>query len=151
MPRYLSPRKAAKYKDVIAKITKAIQSGKYESFVIEGPPSALYDDLWTIRSQMFKEATARFKYKKQFSGVWIEILPEFNSSDPIEEVFDGISIEDPVNRGAMAAKLIAEKPKKVRFNKSHLTELDIEKLAKLSNDIQYTVLVNDTYITFTAI
>lgn len=154
MPRYLSPRKAAKYKELIEKLARILNSNKYNSFLIEGPREALYDDLWTIRSTLFSPHSSRFRFKKQFNGVWIEVLAPFSTDIPIPTIdtWDGDTIEAELTRGGIASKLILDKPSKVRFALTQsISEVDLEKLAKVAVANEYHMLVNDGWISFTKI
>jgi len=155
MPRYLSARKAAKYKETIEKIARILAKDKYETFLIEGPRDALYDDLWTIRSHIFSAATHRFKFKKQFNGVWVEIIPDFSpsSTNPLQDIdiFDGETVEQKLTRGAIGSKVLLDKPKKIRFlNSELLTETDISKLSNLASANNYLFEVTPAFLIFTS-
>lgn len=152
MPRYLSPRKAAKYKEVIEKIARIVGSNKYDTFLVEGPRDSTYDDLWTIRSTLFSTHSFRFKFKKQFNGVWVEILPPFDTSNPIInlDVWDGETVEQELSRGMIATKLILDKPKKIRFVRSAiLTDKDLDKLSLVATSSSYTLLIDEKFLSFT--
>jgi hypothetical protein len=152
MPRYLSPRKAAKYKDLIEKLARIISHNKYETFVVESAtPNSLYDDLWTIRSHLFSPHSYRFKFKKQFNGVWVEVLPPFNSADVAStiDLFDGETVETSLARGAIGSKILLDKPEKIRFYKDLLSPTDVEKLTTLGNLNNYSVETDEKYIIFT--
>lgn len=153
MPRYLSARKAAKYKETIEKIARILAKDKYESFLLEGPRDALYDDLWTIRSHIFAASTHRFKFKKQFNGVWVEIIPDFSpSSNPLQDIdiFDGETVEQKLTRGAIGSKILLDKPKKIRFiNSELLSDTDITKLTNLATANNYHVEVTSSFLIFT--
>lgn len=152
MPRYLSPRKAAKYKEVIEKIARIVGSNKYDTFLVEGPRDSTYDDLWTIRSILFSTHSFRFKFKKQFNGVWVEILPPFDTSNPIInlDVWDGETVEQELSRGMIATKLILDKPKKIRFVRSAiLTDKDLDKLSLVATSSSYTLLIDEKFLSFT--
>jgi hypothetical protein len=152
MPRYLSPRKAAKYREVIEKIARIVGSNKYDTFLVEGPRDSTYDDLWTIRSTLFSTHSFRFKFKKQFNGVWVEILPPFDTSNPIInlDVWDGETVEQELSRGMIATKLILDKPKKIRFVRSSiLTDKDLDKLALVATSASYTLLIDEKFLSFT--
>lgn len=151
MPRYLSPRKTAKYKELIEKIAKLLVSNTNTTFLVEGSPSALYDDLWTIRTNMFKEFSSRLRFKKQFNGVAVEVSPTF-SFDGGLDLWDGESVDGELTRGAIGSRIILDKPNKIRFNRSSLlSESDIEKLAKLATGNDYTLLVSEKWLSFTKV
>lgn len=153
MPRYLSSRKAAKYKLLIEKIARILASNKIESFIVEGPRDSTYDDLWTIRSTLFSNHSSRFKFKKQFNGVWVEIIPPFDSSiDPLStlDLWDGETVEQEFSRGMIATKLIMDKPSKIRFvRSSSITDTDLGKLHNLAEGSSYEMIVDDKFISFT--
>lgn len=156
MPRYLSPRKAAKYKSLIEKIARILASNKSESFLLEGPRDALYDDLWTIRSTLFSTSTTRFRFKRQFNGVWVEIFPPFSHPETLSleslGVWDGETVEAELARGAIGAKLILEKPPRIRFARSSLlSPTDIDKLASIAAANSYEFLLDEKFLTFTLI
>ena len=147
MPRYLSPRKAHKYQEVIKKMAEILRSNKFSSYIIEGSPSALYDDLWTIRSTLFKQSSQRFKFKKQYNGVWVEILPTFGEDEYID-VYDGVDITETLTKNSIASYIIMHKPRKVRFGISHLDDSDVEKLHQLAITLSYATHINPPHILF---
>jgi hypothetical protein len=155
MPRYLSQRKAAKYKEVIEKIARILGSSRYDNFLVEGPRDATYDDLWTIRSTLFPTHTFRFKFKKQFNGVWVEIVPPFSTSSTDNlslDLWDGETIEQEFSRGMIATKLILDKPVKIRFVRSaQITDKDLDKLSLLSTSNNYEFIVDEKFLSFTLI
>lgn len=153
MPRYLSPRKAAKHKETIEKFARILAASKYESFILDGPPASLYDDLWTIRAILFPSHTHRFRFKKQFNGVWVEISPPFNTSNTVDSIdmWDGETVEQELTRGMIATKLIMDKPSKIRFSMSPLSEKDVDKLTVLATNNSYATLATDKWLSFTHI
>jgi hypothetical protein len=84
--------------------------------------------------------------------VWVEILPPFDTSNPIInlDVWDGETVEQELSRGMIATKLILDKPKKIRFVRSSiLTDKDLDKLALVATSASYTLLIDEKFLSFT--
>jgi len=64
-------------------------------------------------------------------------------------IFDGVSVDEPLNRGAIASKLIAEKPALIRFSSLLLSEEDHLKLEALATNLNYKLERQQTYIILT--
>lgn len=128
-------------------MAEILRSNKFHSYIIEGSPSSLYDDLWTIRSTLFQQSSQRFKFKKQYNGVWVEILPEFGMVEDVD-VYDGLDISENLTKNSIASYVIMNKPRKVRFKISHLDAVDVEKLNQLAILYNYSSLINPPYIFF---
>ena len=58
-------------------------------------------------------------------------------------------IEENLTRGAIASRILLDKPKKIRFVRSPaLSDVDIEKLQTLCSFNSYTLEVSDKFLTF---
>jgi len=66
-------------------------------------------------------------------------------------MWDGETVEQELTRGMIATKLIIDKPDKIRFSLSPLSERDVDKLTVLATNNSYTTLVTDKWLSFTHI
>ncbi len=66
-------------------------------------------------------------------------------------MWDGETVEQELTRGMIATKLIMDKPSKIRFSISPLSEKDVDKLTVLATNNSYTTLVSDKWLSFTHI
>lgn len=134
------------------KLTTLLDQNKFASFAVEGNPKSVYEDLWTLRVSLFKDYSKRIRFNKQEYGVEVQVSGTSVEPKDIKfapTIYEGETIHEQLNRAEIASHMIALSPPNIRFNRSALTPVDIEKLGLFARAKKYEFVVNTDTIQFT--